>query len=116
MFRRSQITLWITLAILVAGGMAGSVLAEQQTASTQGASTPATAPGQKIEAISEEVLLDMVVRDKKGRPVTDLESNEVEVSEDGQKRDITAFRFVEGDVAPLPTGGTAAEAIPDPLR
>lgn len=76
-----------------------------------------SAQGQSsIQAVSEEVLLDLVVRDKKGRPITDLEPKEVVVLEDGEKREITAFRYVDGKVTPLPAGGTAAESIPDPMR
>jgi VWFA-related protein len=44
---------------------------------------------------SEEVLLDVVARDKKGRPVTDLKADEIEVYEDGVKQQINSFRKVE---------------------
>lgn len=95
--------------------VAGHLVAQQCPTPSQDAGKTSP-PEQKIQAVSEEVLLDLVVRDKKGRPITDLEPQEVVVLEDGQKREITAFRYVEGDVTPLPAGGTAAESIPDPLR
>jgi hypothetical protein len=44
---------------------------------------------------TEEVLLDLVVRDKRGRPVRDLKASEVEVLEDGLAQRITSFRRVD---------------------
>ncbi len=43
---------------------------------------------------AEEVLLDIIVRDKKGRPVTDLKAGEIEVYEDNVKQEVTSFRNV----------------------
>jgi VWFA-related protein len=106
---RPHWTLWLVLVF--AAALTGNLAAQQQQPASD-----KTAPDQTIQAVTEEVLLDLVVRDKKGRPVTDLKPEEIEVREDGEKRDIIAFRHVEGDVAPLPVGGTAAEARPDPLR
>jgi VWFA-related protein len=64
------------------------------------------------------VLLDIVVRDKRGRPIRDLRQDEVTVLEDGVARDVKAFRLVEGEPA---AGALAAPAQPgvaqpDPLR
>ena len=63
------------------------------------------------------VLLDVVIRDKRGRPVRDLRPDELQVFEDGQRRALTSFRLVEGQaseerVAP----GTASGLQPDPSR
>jgi VWFA-related protein len=52
------------------------------------------------------VVLDLVVRDKKGQPVRDLRPEEIQVSEDGVKRDVAAFRLVEADAPTLAAGGT----------
>src|SRR2546425_5822354 len=41
-----------------------------------------------------EVILDAVVRDKKGRPVTNLSANDFEVYEDGVRQPIDSFRLV----------------------
>ncbi|PYT20688.1 MAG: hypothetical protein DMG57_41335, partial [Acidobacteria bacterium] len=49
-----------------------------------------------IRAGTEEVLLDVIVRDKKGRPIHDLEADDIEVYEDGARQKVTAFRLVEG--------------------
>jgi len=51
--------------------------------------------GATVRIGSEEVLLDIVARDKKGRPITDLKADEVEVYEDGVKQQINSFRKVE---------------------
>ena len=76
--------------------------------------------GQKkpvFEAQSTVVLLDIVVRDKKGHPVRDLRADEVKVSEDGVPRDLTAFRLVEGQVSEdRVTGPAPAGLQPDPSR
>jgi VWFA-related protein len=70
-----------------------------------------------FEAQSTVVLLDIVVRDKKGNPVRDLRPDEVKVSEDGMPRDLTAFRLVEGQVSDdRITGPMPAGLQPDPSR
>ena len=48
----------------------------------------------KVVISKNEVPFDVVVRDKKGRPVKDLTAAEFEVYEDGVKQEITSFRFV----------------------
>jgi len=44
---------------------------------------------------TEVVLLDLVVRDKKGRTVRDLRPEELTVYEDGVKQEIGSFRFLD---------------------
>ena len=51
--------------------------------------TPSTPPQPVIRAGTEEVLLDVIVRDKKGRPIHELEA----VYEDGTRQKVTAFRL-----------------------
>lgn len=51
------------------------------------------APGVRIG--TDEVMLDVVVRDKKGRPVRDLKAEELEVFEDGVRQSVTSFRLVQ---------------------
>lgn len=62
-----------------------------------------------IRVRSNEVRLDIVVKDKKGRPVKDLTANDFEVLEDGIVQKIGSFRFVsrEGprDVKESPAAG-----------
>jgi len=47
-----------------------------------------------IRVRSNEVRLDIVVKDKKGRPVKDLSANDFEVLEDGVSQKIVSFRLV----------------------
>jgi len=49
-----------------------------------------------IRSSAHEVLLDLVVRDKHHRPVTNLRPEEIEVYEDGVAQKILAFHPIEG--------------------
>src|SRR4051812_741054 len=53
---------------------------------------PAAAP--TIRTTASEVLLDLVVRDKHGKPVKNLKPAEVQIFEDGVQRELTSLRFV----------------------
>src|SRR5215467_9628796 len=66
-----------------------------------------------ITSKSEEVLLDVVVRDKKGHLVTDLKPEDFQVFDNGQAKKITSFRLVQGSEA-VATGGSRTQL--DPLR
>jgi VWFA-related protein len=66
-----------------------------------------------VKAGVEEVLLDLVVRDKKGKPVVDLKPDDITVSDNGVKQTLTSFRLVRGSEALSATGAS----VPlDPLR
>ncbi len=47
-----------------------------------------------IRVRSNEVQLDIVVKDKKGRPVKDLKAADFEVFEDGVSQKVESFRFI----------------------
>ncbi len=49
-----------------------------------------------IRAGTDEVLLDVVARDKKGNPVTDLKVEDLELLDNGSKRTIKSMRLVRG--------------------
>ena len=49
-----------------------------------------------IRSTAEEVILDVIVRDKRGREIRDLEAKEIEVYDNGVKRDIRSLRLVQG--------------------
>jgi phage gp45-like len=51
---------------------------------------PAPSEGVTIRVGTQEVLLDVVVRDKKGQRVTNLEPGELEVTDNGVVRKITS--------------------------
>ena len=78
-------------------GLVALLLAAIPLLAQQGGAAPQKKP--TFEAQSTVVLLDIVVRDKKGNPVRDLRPEEVKVTEDGVPRNFTAFRLVEGQVS-----------------
>ena len=74
---------------------------------------------------SKEVLLDVVVRDKKGNLIKNLKQDEVQVTDDGVKQKILSFRFRTGAeisteeaaaAAPATAGAKPAEAKLNPAR
>jgi VWFA-related protein len=60
----------------------------------------------RIVISKDEVLFDLVVRDKKGKLIKDLAQQDFEVFEDGVKQDINSFRFVSSTVAENATPAT----------
>jgi VWFA-related protein len=74
----------------------------------QGAANPT-----QVKTNVDEVLLDLIVRDKKGKPITDLKPDEITVTDNGAKQKIVSFRLVRGSEAISATG--AATPL-DPLR
>jgi VWFA-related protein len=69
-------------------GLAGVRVAAQQAASQP--------PGVTFRATAQEVLLDLVVRDSRGRQVKNLKPEDVAIYEDGVKQTIKSFRMVTG--------------------
>ena len=83
--------------------------------------------GQTIKATSQEVLLDLVVRDKKGHLVKDLKPGEITVTDDGAVQQVRSLRLRTGAeistvststvVTNAPSGTTGVTAAPvNPLR
>jgi VWFA-related protein len=66
-----------------------------------------------VKTSVDEVLLDLVVRDKKGKPITDLKPEDIAVSDNSAKQAFTSFRLVRGAEA-ISSEGTATRL--DPLR
>jgi VWFA-related protein len=107
--------------VAAAGGALNFPLppASAQEAQPPAQSAPPAPP--TIRAQTSVVLLDMVVRDKKGKPVKDLTAAEVGVFEDGVAREIKSFRLVDtpvtvpveaaAPVAPAPTQPDANRQI-----
>jgi VWFA-related protein len=60
----------------------------------QNPSPPAPQDETKLRIGTAEVVLDVVVRDKKGRPVRDLSSADFEIFEDGIRQNTESFRLV----------------------
>jgi VWFA-related protein len=61
------------------------------------------------------VVLDVVVRDKKGRPVLDLQPEELQVFEEGTLQKVEAFKRIEAEAVAVP-GTPPAAAAPDAAR
>src|SRR6266487_5969447 len=56
--------------------------------------SPQNQNDQVLRVRTNEVRLDVVVKDKKGRPVKDLRDTDFEIYEDGNRQQIESFRFV----------------------
>jgi len=71
-----------------------------------------------IRSTAQEVLLDMVFRDKKGRTIRDVRPEEIHIVEDGVEQNLTSFRLIEGTAIKPVAPGTETAASPgvDPMR
>ena len=90
--------------------MAGPVLAQNAAQSA-----PQAESGPTIRATVNEVALDLVVRDKKGRLVKNLKPGDVEIYEDGVRQEIRSLRLVGGEalVQPVQPDRQAGEEQPE---
>src|ERR1051326_1849811 len=75
------IALFICLAMLLTGRVAAQ-------------NAPPADAGPAIRVTTSEVILDLVVRDKRGRQVKNLKPDDVEIYEDGVRQKILSFRPV----------------------
>lgn len=66
--------------------------------------------GDRIVVGTSEVVLDAVVKDKRGRPVRDLKASDFEVLEDGVPQQVKSFRLVTRDDTPAVTPNGLANA------
>jgi VWFA-related protein len=65
-----------------------------------------------IRVRSNEVRLDVIVKDKKGRPIRDLKAIDFEVLEDGVLQKVQSFRFVTRETAPVTAETKDAKSKP----
>ncbi|HVN05173.1 MAG TPA: VWA domain-containing protein [Bryobacteraceae bacterium] len=65
-----------------------------------------------IRSTTQEVLLDVVVRDKKARLIRDLKPGEIRVLEDGVPQTVKSFRFTGADADEQKPPGTPPGATP----
>jgi len=63
---------------------------------------------EKVAVGTVEVLLDVVVKDKRGRAVTDLAAADFEVFEDGMKQPVESFRLITRNSAREPDKANSA--------
>jgi VWFA-related protein len=71
-----------------------------------------TAGGESSEV--RAILIDVVVRDKEGNPVTDLAASDFELFEDGVKQEIGSMTPVIGPQRPAPRAGNASNGASTP--
>ena len=86
----NRLSLLLAALLLGAFGLAAQQ-PSQQTTSNQAPST--------VRSTANEVVLDMVFRDKKGRSIHDVRPEEIHVLEDGVEQKVTSFHLVEGKSA-----------------
>ena len=67
----------------------------QAQAPPQPAEPPRTGQQPSFATGTAKVVLDVVVRDKRGRPVLDVQADEIEVSEEGIRQTIQEFKRIE---------------------
>lgn len=72
-----------------------------------------------VQLSAGEVLLDVIVTDKKGQPVTDLRRDEIEIYENGTKQSVTSFGLVRKgpqEVDGKPSDATTSSEAPEAIR
>ncbi|HEY2391996.1 MAG TPA: VWA domain-containing protein [Candidatus Angelobacter sp.] len=96
-------------AVLV---VAGSCMAQQNSQGTQTSATPQNTqaiagPGQQqapnapvLKVKTRMVVIDVVARDSKGAPITDLKQEDLTLLEDGKPQSIRIFNFQHPEPAP----------------
>jgi VWFA-related protein len=84
---------WTLFGWTLCGALAGAALAQN---------APQAESGPTIHATVNEVALDLVVRDKKGRLVKNLKPGDVEIYEDGVRQEIRSLRLVGGEAPAQP--------------
>lgn len=89
----------ISFALTLTAGALALALGQTQSAAGQQSDV-------NVTVTTAEVLLDTVVRDKKGRVVKNLTASDFEVYEDGVRQQIKSLRFVARDDSP---GGATTE-------
>jgi VWFA-related protein len=98
------------LALTGACAFAGFAWAQPQQ------QAPQSQPSTVFRGSATEVLLDVVVLDKHGKPVKNLKASDLQVFEDEVKQDITSFRFVPpGETPAQPTASASRNAAAAPV-
>ncbi len=63
-----------------------------------------------IRSGANEVLLDVIVRDQRGKPVRDLKPDEIKVFEDGVEQQIASFRMIDGSTGRVVSSNDQVES------
>ena len=97
------------LTVLGTAALAAPALLAQATAPAAPEKTPTV-----IKGGTEEVVLDVIVRDKHGKAVNDLTAQDFEITDNGEKHAVKSFRLVQGGEAVGAGSGQRTQL--DPLR
>jgi VWFA-related protein len=87
--------------ILLAGLPVLGVLFCTQIYASQESQSDKSADGMKIKVGVDEVRLDVVVVDGKGRQITDLTADDFEIYQDRKQQEITSVRYINQDLSSL---------------
>src|SRR5215813_9497882 len=106
-FRVSYRVIAITLivALLFSSLSAQTPAPQSQKTSQQGAF--------RIKVETELVLVNVVARDKQGRPVQDLKADDFTLLEDGKTQHITSFDSENLDTTPINAAGPSQQTVAD---
>jgi VWFA-related protein len=104
----------VIAAIVVAALLFSSAIA--QTPAQQPQSTKENPGLYKMRIESELVLVNVVARDKQGKPITDLKQSDFTLLEDGKPQKISSFDFENLDTKPLfASAGPAQQTTSGPV-
>src|ERR1700744_2412056 len=99
-------TFFSSVQRMMAAALAVTLLFSSAIAQTP-APQPQAAKGDqglyRMRIESELVLVNVVARDKQGKPITDLKQSDFTILEDGKAQKISSFDFENLDTTPLPT-------------
>ncbi|HWX55907.1 MAG TPA: VWA domain-containing protein [Verrucomicrobiae bacterium] len=94
----------ITATTLLAALLIGAVTSQTPAPQSQ---QPAGQGNFRLRVASELVLVNVVVRDKRGKPVTDLKTGDFSLLEDGKPQRISSFDYENLDTTPMTAGNGA---------
>lgn len=77
---------------------------------------PVVPPSTVIKANVEEVSIDLIVRDKNGRPIRDLRPEEVHITDDGAPSAIKTLRLIRRGQSSGAEQNKTSRGVTDPLR
>src|SRR5215475_8239304 len=89
--------------------VAATLIALNGYAQQPAPTSPTQQPQYRVRVTSELVLVNVVVRDKKGNLIRDLKKEDFTLLEDGKKQAISTFDFE--DVDELKTAGPAEKTV-----
>src|SRR5580765_8513470 len=103
------------IAIALIAGLCFTSAVSQTPAPQQQAQPAKSGQGlYRLRVESELVLVNVVVRDKQGKPVTGLTRDDFTLLEDGKPQRVSSFDFENLDTTPLIAGGPSQQATNGP--